>query len=61
MVFKPVPMEKIRIIAAKSKAQELLSLIHDLRLVQLEDVTEEFRKDMKNSTDLPKRLKLSSC
>ena len=58
MVFKPVPMEKIRIIAAKSKAQELLSLIHDLRLVQLEDVTEEFRKDMKNSTDLPKKTEI---
>lgn len=52
MSFKPVPMEKVRIIAIKSKAQDLLSAIHDLGSVQLEDVTEDFRKDMNSSTEL---------
>ncbi len=55
MAFKPVPMEKIRIIAIKSKAQELLSAIHDFGSLQLEDITEEFRKGMKSSTELKRK------
>ena len=39
MGFKPVPMARMRIIAYREKAAGLLTLLHDMKSIQFEDVT----------------------
>ena len=36
MGMKPVPMEKIRVIATKDRAPEILSILHDMKVIQLD-------------------------
>jgi V/A-type H+-transporting ATPase subunit I len=52
MGFKPVPMTKIRVTAYRERAHSLLTLLHDLKSIQFEEVTDTIRKNMKVSTEL---------
>ena len=55
MGFKPVPMARMRIIAYREKATDLLTLLHDMKSIQFEDVTDSYKEGMKSSTEIEGR------
>ena len=55
MGFKPVPMARMRIIAYREKAAGLLTLLHDMKSIQFEDVTDSYKEGMKSSTEIEGR------
>ena len=48
MSFRPVQMEKIRIICHREKTHVILSILHDLRVVQVEEVGQDVKNILKN-------------
>ncbi|MGP6207942.1 V-type ATP synthase subunit I [Cuniculiplasma sp. SKW3] len=55
MGITPVPMEKIRVIGSKEKADAIISTLHEMKVIQLEEVSAEVKNMMKQGTDLPDR------
>ncbi len=58
MGMKPVPMEKIRVIATKDRAPEILSILHDMKVIQLEEVSTSVKSIMNSGTDLPDKSRI---
>ena len=48
MSFRPVQMEKIRIICHREKTHVVLSILHDLKVVQVEEVGQDVKNILKN-------------
>ncbi len=42
-MFKPTKMSRVMIIVSRSRKDEVLTLFHDLRTIQFEDISQEFR------------------
>ena len=53
MGMKPVPMEKVRVIGSKDRADAIVSTLHDMKVIQLEEVSQDVKSLMKQGTDLP--------
>ena len=53
MAMKPVPMEKIRVIGSKDRADRIISTLHDMKVIQLEEVSSDVRSLMNQGTELP--------
>ena len=48
MAFRPVQMEKIRIICDREKTHMILSILHDVRVVQVEEVGQDVKEVLRN-------------
>ncbi len=55
MAFRPVQMEKIRIICVRDRAHDVLTILHDLRVVQVEETGQEVKEFLKESNIMPRR------
>ena len=51
MVLKPVPMEKIAIIGLRKNRQSVISILHDLEVLQIEPLSKDASSHLRNERD----------
>ena len=51
MVLKPVPMEKIAIIGLRKNRQSVISILHDLEVLQIEPLSKDASTHLRNERD----------